>query len=67
MPEQPAEHPDPMTPEQAARLFEVDASTVRRWIASGFLSARRLPGPRPRYRISRAAALALLAERPNAA
>ena len=53
---EPAEHAD-MTPEQVAGLLGTTASTVRRWVASGFLRARRLPGPRPRYRIARVDAL----------
>ena len=45
--------------DEVADLLQVDASTVRRWIVSGYLAAERLPGRRPRYRVRRADAEAL--------
>ncbi len=58
-PTQPLRTDEFLTPDQVAELLEVDGSTVRRWISRGYLPARQLPGPRGRYRVNKADALAL--------
>lgn len=37
-----------ITPPDVARLLNVDAKTVRKWIAAGLLPGRRFPGGRVR-------------------
>lgn len=56
----PAAITDTMSPTEAARIFGVTADTVRCWIAHGRLPAANYGGNGPpRYRISRAAVLAM--------
>lgn len=47
-----------LTPSQVAKRYQVDPTTVRRWITKGHLRATRLPGTGPgercRYRIETA-------------
>ena len=56
-----ADHHELLKAEEVGELLEVDASTVRRWINSGYLPAVQLPGLRPRYRVKRSDAEALKA------
>lgn len=51
-----------LTVSEVAKMLRVDATTVRRWIASGALASIHLParGKRQSYRIAEATVRALL-------
>lgn len=37
-------NPDCLTAKEAAELLSRDVKTIRRWVASGYLPARKAPG-----------------------